>query len=322
MEKTPAQPRTLMEAVRYFADADRTLALAVEMRWPQGVHCPTCGRTDVRFLATRRLWECKEKHSKRQFSAKVGTIFEDSPLPLDKWFVAIWSIANCKNGISSYELARALGITQKSAWFMLHRIRLAMSAGSFDKMGGIVEADETYIGGLAKNMHEKERKERITTRGGHVDKAAVFGMLQRTDGDIPSRVVTRMFRDANAKTLQGHIRATVQPGAQLMTDSHTSYRGLSRDYIHQFVNHAVEYVRGTVHSNGIENFWSLVKRTIKGTYVSVDPIHLERYLTEQSFRFNERKDNDLGRFRSVLGSVAGKRLTYKELTDHGLSPAY
>ena len=319
--QTPAQPKTLMEAIRYFADADRTLATAVSLRWPNGVHCPTCGRTDVRFLSTRRLWECKEKHARKQFSAKVGTIFEDSALPLDKWFVAIWAIANCKNGISSYELGRAIGVTQKSAWFMLHRIRLAMAQGSFDKFDGIVEADETYIGGSASNMHSHKREQRVTGTGGN-DKMAVLGILQRSNGNVPSRVVTRVIRNANAKTLQGYVRANVEAGAQVMTDSAIAYRGLRTDYIHQHVNHAVTYVRDTVHSNGIENFWSLLKRSIKGTYVSVDPIHLQRYCGEQGFRFNARKDNDLGRFRSVLGSVAGKRLTYKELTDHGLSSAY
>jgi transposase-like protein len=313
------QPRTLIEAVRFFADEDRTLETAVALRWPNGIHCPTCGRTDVRFIATRRLWECKEKHPRKQFSAKVGTIFEDSALSLDKWFVAIWAIANCKNGISSYELARATGVTQKSAWFMLHRIRVAMAAGGLEKMDGIIEADETYIGGLAKNMHAKERKQRIAGHGG-ADKMAVLGILKRTDGEFPSRVMTRVIKAPTAKILQGHIRANVAPGAQVMTDSASAYLGLSRDYIHQHVNHAVEYVRGAVHSNGIENYWSLVKRTIKGTYVAVDPLHLERYLTEQGFRFNARKDDDLGRFRSVLGSVAGKRLTYKDLTNHALSP--
>jgi len=322
METKPLpQPKILMEAVRYFADADRTLATAVSLRWPDGVHCPTCGRTDVRFISTRRIWECKEKHAKRQFSAKVGTIFEDSALPLDKWFVAIWAIANCKNGISSYELARAVGVTQKSAWFMNHRIRLAMAAGSFDKMSGVVESDETYVGGLAKNMHAKKHKERITGGGGS-DKAAVMGILERSNGDLPSRVRARSIKTASAKILQGAIRANVEPGSQLMTDSHLSYRGLSLDYIHQHVNHAVEYVRDNVHTNGIENFWSLLKRSVKGTYVSVDPLHLDRYVTEQVFRFNERKDNDLGRFRSVLGSVAGRRLTYKDLTNHGLSPVW
>ena len=321
METKPVpQPKTLMEAVRYFADADRTLAMAVSLRWPEGVHCPTCGRTDVRFLATRRIWECKEKHARRQFSAKVGTIFEDSALPLDKWFVAIWAIANCKNGISSYELARAVGVTQKSAWFMLHRIRIAMDAGSLHKFGGVVESDETYIGGAAKNMHEHKRKARITGAAAN-DKAAVMGLLQRGDGTVASRVHARVIRDANAKVLQGAVRQMVEPGSIVFTDSLLSYRGLSKDYFHAYVNHAVEYVRGHIHTNGVENFWSLLKRTVKGTYVSVDPHHLNRYLGEQSFRFNERKDNDLGRFRNVLGSVAGKRLTWKDLTNHALSAA-
>jgi transposase-like protein len=314
------QPKTLMEAVRYFADADRTLAMAVSLRWPEGVHCPTCGRTDVRFLATRRIWECKEKHPKRQFSAKVGTIFEDSALPLDKWFVAIWAVANCKNGISSYELGRAVGCTQKSAWFMLHRIRIAMDAGSLGRMSGTVESDETYIGGLAKNMHEHKRKVRISKSAAN-DKAVVMGILQRGDGKVPSRIHARVIKDANAKVLQKAVREMVEPGSALMTDSLLSYRGLGAEYVHSYVNHAVEYVRGNVHSNGVENFWSLLKRSVKGTYVSIEPHHLNRYVGEQVFRFNERKDNDLGRFRSVLGCVAGKRLTYKDLTNHALSAA-
>jgi transposase-like protein len=339
--ETPAslpQPRTLMEAVRYFADPVRTHEMAVRLRWPEGVRCPVCNSEAVKFywassknrktgaVTPRPLFECKDKtaHAKRQFTVKTGSIFEDSALPLDKWFVAIWAVANCKNGISSYELGRATGVTQKSAWFMLHRIRVAMSAGGLSggKFKGIAEADETYIGGLAKNMHEKKRKERITARGGTVDKVAIMGILQRTDGEIPSRVLARVIRDANAKTLQAHIRAAVEPGSQIMTDSHTGYRGLNRDYIHQHVNHAVEYVRDTVHSNGIENFWALLKRSIKGTYVSVDPHHVQAYVGEQAFRFNERKGTDLTRFQSVLGSVAGHRLTWKDLTNHDLSAAF
>ncbi len=306
-------PKTLMEAVRFFSDADRTLNTMVEMRWPTGVHCPTCGRTDVRWIATRRLWECKEKHPRKQFSAKVGTIFEDSPLGLDKWFVAIWSIANCKNGISSYELARAIGVTQKSAWHMLHRIRLAMETGSFDKFDRTTEADETYIGGLAKNMHASKREARVTGTGG-IDKAAVLGMLERGDADTASRVRTQMIKEANAATLQTALRANVNSASMIVTDGLPAYRGLDRDYLHQTVDHASEFVRGIVHTNGIENFWSLLKRTIKGTYVSVEPFHLGRYLAEQTFRFNERKDSDYGRFTKVLGSVVDRRLTYRELT--------
>lgn len=275
MDTTP-QPKTLMEAVRCFADAERTHNLAVALRWPEGAECPVCKSKDVRyFVATqknrktgketpRRLFECKAKHPKRQFTVKSGSIFEDSALPLDVWFTAIWSVANCKNGISSYELARATGITQKSAWFVLHRIRLAMDAGGLEKpFGGIVESDETYIGGLAKNMHEKKRKQRIT-KANASDKVAVMGLLQRSNGTMASRVIARVIKDANKKVLQAAVRANVEPGSMLFTDSLLAYRGLSADYLHAYVNHAVEYVRGHIHTNGIENYWSLVKRTIRG----------------------------------------------------------
>ena len=313
-------PRTLMEAVRYFADADRTLATMVSLRWPNGVHCPTCGRVDVRFIATRNLWECKEKHPRKQFSAKVGTIFEDSALPLDKWFVAVWSIANCKNGISSYELGRAIGVTQKSAWHMLHRIRLAMQTGSFDKFDRITEVDETYVGGLARNMHARKREARISGTGG-VDKSAVVGLLERGDDENASRVRAHMIKTADTQTLQATVVANVNPGSMVVTDGLQSYRGLSADYLHQTIDHKSEFVRGIVHSNGIENFWSLLKRGLKGTYVSVEPFHLGRYVDEQVFRFNERKDNDFGRFVKAARGIVGRRLTYKELTGHALSEA-
>ena len=168
------EPATLVEAIRHFADPDVTLNTMVALRWPSGVCCPTCGRTDVRFIKTRRMWECKEVHPKKQFSAKIGTIFEDSALGLDKWFVAVWMVANCKNGVSSHELGRSLGVTQKSAWFMLHRIRLAMQAGSLLKAEGEVEADETYVGGVARNMHKDKRERTIKSTGG-AGKAIVMG---------------------------------------------------------------------------------------------------------------------------------------------------
>ncbi len=308
------EPRTLIEAIRYFADPDVALKTMVELRWPKGVHCPTCGRTDVRFIATRRLWECKEKHPKRQFSAKLGTIMEDSPLGLDKWFAAIWMAANCKNGISSYEMARDLRITQKSAWFLNHRVRIAMKAGSIMKMNGEVEADETFIGGLAKNMHAKKRRH-IGTGG--AGKAVVLGILRRKDAKTASKVKATVVPDVRAETLQAEVRSAVVPQAALYTDAWVAYRGLGADYQHEVINHAVEYVRDNVHTNGVENFSSLLKRTVKGTYVSVEPFHLGRYLDEQAFRFNEREDTDLGRFQSVLSSVSGRRLTYKELTSDG-----
>ena len=313
------EPQTLVEAIRHFADLEVTHATMVELRWPTGVHCPTCGRTDVRFVATRRIWECKEKHEKKQFSAKVGTIFEDSPLSLDKWFVAIWMIANCKNGVSSYEVHRALGVTQKSAWFMLHRIRLAMQTGSFIRSGGDFEADETFIGGRSKNM-SKTRRAKTITGGGVKDKEIVIGVLRRGTETEPSKVTAKHIANRRKATVQAEVRAAAESGSTINTDSLASYNDLKADYTHQFVDHAVEYVRDNVHTNGMENFWSLFKRALKGTYVSFEPAHLNAYTVEQTFRFNERKDVDGGRFRKVLGSVAGKRITYKELTAH-VSPA-
>jgi transposase-like protein len=309
------EPRTLIEAIRYFADTDVALNTMVSLRWPNGVHCPTCGRVDVRFIKTRRVWECKEVHAKRQFSAKVGTIMEDSPLGLDKWFAAIWMVANCKNGISSYEMARDLGITQKSAWFLDHRIRLAMAAGSLMKAEGHVEADETAIGGLAKNMH-KDRREKAIKGTGTTGKTIVMGILERQGRHETSQVRARVIESVAKATLHGEVRKHVEAGSSLYTDAAGGYRGLSGDYKHEVVDHALEYVRGQVHTNGIENFWSLLKRGLKGTYVSVEPFHLCRYLDEQVFRFNARKGSDSDRFRSVLSWVVGLRLTYKELTGH------
>jgi hypothetical protein len=315
------EPKTLVEAVRYFADPETTLKTIIELRWPDGVACPTCGCKEVRFISTRRIWECKNKHPKRQFSGKIGTIFEDSPLPLDKWFVAIWAIANCKNGISSYELHRALDVTQKTAWFMLHRIRLAMQAGSIMTSNGAFEADETLIGGIAKNMHADRRAKEIKGTGRSKGKAVVMGIIRRKTAASKSKVKATVINDASHASLYSELSKAVEPGAHLYTDAWQGYRGLSAEYRHQVVDHAVEYVKGVVHTNGCENFFSLLKRTIKGTYVSVEPFHLGAYLDEQAFRFNERDQNDGGRFTTLLSAVFGLRLTYKELTGHGAQPA-
>jgi transposase-like protein len=198
-----AWPTTLIDAVRYFSDADRALKLLVAIRWPHGVACPTCGSQKVSFLNTRRLWKCGRKHDRRQFSIKVGSIFEDSPLPLDKWLVAMWLIVNCKNGVSSYEIARDLSVTQQTAWFMLHRIRKAMQSGSFEKMGGAgpVEVDETFIGGLARNMHRAKKAEKIHGTGG-AGKDPVVGLLDRETGQVR---VTHV-QNRRKKTLQAHVR--------------------------------------------------------------------------------------------------------------------
>jgi len=310
------QPKTLQEAIKHFSNPDNALAYMVSLRWPKGVICPTCGRKDARFLENQKKWQCKSVHAKRQFTVKVGTIFEDSPISLEKWLTAVWMIANCKNGVSSYEVARAIGVTQKSAWFMMHRIRLAMQSGSLMKLGGsgkIVEVDETFIGGLSRNMHADKRARRIKAHGPK-DKTIVVGVLERG-----KKIHTSVVPNTKRHTLQGIVREHVQPGANVVSDASPSYVGLHKDYEHQVIDHAVAYVHGSVHTNGLENYWSLLKRGIKGTYVSVEPFHLFRYLDEQSFRYNNRgsKENQINdgeRFDSVLSHVLGKRLTYAEVT--------
>jgi transposase-like protein len=306
-------PKTLQQAIVHFANPENCLKFMVKVRWPDGVVlCPTCGRNDAVFLKNQNKWQCKSVHTKRQFSAKIGTIFEDSPIGLDKWLVAIWMIANCKNGISSYEVGRALGVTQKSAWFMLHRIRLAMQARSLMKMGGSgsqIEVDETFIGGAARFMHAKTKNRRVIR--GVEDKTAVMGMLER-GGEV--RAVVVPFRRKHH--LQTEIRAHVKAKSAIYTDALLSYQGLNnQDFVHATIDHAEKYVDGQVHTNGLENFWSLLKRGLKGTYISVEPFHLFRYLDEQVFRYNFRKlPHDGARFEHVASHILGKRLTYAEVT--------
>jgi transposase-like protein len=306
MEKQTNFPKTLQEAIKYFSDPDTCVTFMAMLRWPDGVACPICEGKAVSYLSTRRLWKCKA--CKKQFSVKVGTVMEDSPISLDKWLCAIWLIANAKNGISSCEIHRALGVTQKTAWFLLHRIRLAMQNGTFEKMSGQVEVDETYIGGLARNMHRDKRDKKIHGTGGS-GKVAVMGLLER-NGKVRAKVIA----DATQATLHGEVKQHIENGAELFTDGWKGYSGLHTDYVHQVINHAEKYVDGQIHTNGIENFWSLLKRGIKGTYVSVEPFHLFRYLDEQTFRFNARKVKDADRFIQTVKQITGKRLTYDELT--------
>src|SRR6266853_2556748 len=305
MNKTP---KTLQEAIIYFSNPENCREYIVARRWPSGVTCPTCGSSEVRYYQSVGRWECKAKHPKRQFSVKIGTIFEDSPIGLDKWLVAMWLVVNCKNGISSYEIGRALGVTQKSAWFMDHRIRMALQAGGFEKLSGEVEVDETFISGKARNMHLSKRAQRITGTGGK-DKTAVVGILQRG-----GKVRTSVIPNRRKNSLQAEVRKHVTVGSVLFTDSLPSYNGLEHEYAHQIIDHAVAYVDGKVHTNGLENFWSLLKRGIKGTYVSVEPFHLYRYLDEQSFRYNNRQTNDAERFNVAVTGIVGRRVTYKNLT--------
>jgi transposase-like protein len=308
-----AFPETLQEAIIYFSDEDICIKFFADLRWPDGQPvCPNCGEKRTSYLSTRHVWKCLE--CKKQFSVKAGSIFEDSPLPLSKWLPAVWMIGCAKNGISSYELHRGLGITQKSAWFMLHRIRLAMQCNSFEKMGGegkTVEVDETYIGGLARNMHKNKR---VQGRTGGAGKLAVFGLLER-HGEGKSKVRVQVVPTNWKNEVQAIIKEVVEPKTNVYSDEHGTYHHLgSEGFNHAFVVHAEYYVKGAVHTNGIENFWSLLKRTIKGTYVSVEPFHMFRYLDEQSFRFNEREGNDADRFLTIMSFVAGRRVTYKQLT--------
>lgn len=307
-------PKTLQEAIILFSDAKVCHDYMVGWRWNGNVVCPRCGSANVgELVKTRLVWNCKG--CKKQFSVKVGTIFEDSPLKLSTWLPAVWLITNAKNGISSYELHRALGVTQKTAWFMLHRIRYAMQQGSFEKMSGTVEADETFVGGLEKNKH-KDKK--LNAGRGPVGKTIVLGVLERNEEEV-SQVRAKVIAERTQETLHSEIKKDVAAFSELYTDAWRGYRGLSPEYIHQFVDHAVNYAIGQVHTNGLENFWALLKRCLKGTYISVEPFHLFRYLDEQVFRFNNRAENDGGRFSLVMEAVAGKRLTYDELTSSYLN---
>jgi transposase-like protein len=306
-------PQTLIQAIRYFEDPENALNYLVKLRWPNGVSCPRCGSAHISFVRTRRIWKCLDCPGHKQFSAKIGTIMEESPLPLDKWLVAIWLEANSKNSISSYELHRAVGITQKSAWFVLHRVRAAVKNGSLEKMGnsGPVEADETYVGGLSKNMHVSRRRK--TIYGALGGKTPVMGLLER-HGDKPSQVRAQVVKSGSRADLHPIIHKNVEPGATIYTDALPAYRQLAEQYVHDFVDHTEAYVKGAVHTNGLENFWCLFKRCIRGTHVSVDPVHLDAYVDSEAFRFNNRKLNDGGRFARVVQSISGKRLTYRALT--------
>jgi len=312
------QVKTLQQAIRYFSDENVGIDTVAFLRWPDGIPtCPKCVGKSHYYLATQKRWKCKA--CGRQFSVKVGTIFEDSPIPLDKWLTALWMLINCKNGVSSYEVARAIGITQKSAWFVLHRLRYALKDRSFTKLGGTesgpVEVDETFIGGQKKNMH-KDKKVRYEARGGASGKTIVQGILDRDVRKVRAKVVPNIKRE----TLQKEVLSAVKYGSKVYTDEAVGYDSLHYRFVHEVVNHSETYVNGQVHTNGIENFWTLLKRTLRGTYVAVEPFHLDRYLDEQVFRYNHRKDDagnkmtDADRFNAALPGIAGRRLTFAELT--------
>ena len=309
-------PRTLQDAIIHFREFENCKTFMMELRWPDGVvRCPHCGSDHVTWLENARIWKCYSKHERPRFSLKTGTIFEESPISLDKWILAVWQIVNCKNGISSYEVAKAIGVSQKSTWFMDHRIRFALHQGSFETMlSGHVEADETFIGQKARNMHANVRARKITGTGTK-GKTAVMGILER-GGKVRTTVIPNRKKHA----IQSEVRKHVQAGSALYTDFLLSYEGLGSDFAHQVVDHAVQYVDGAIHTNGLENYWSLLKRGISGTYVSVEPFHLFRYLDEQAYRYNNRKDEDgnpltdFDRFKTAMSRIVGKRLTWNQLT--------
>jgi ISXO2-like transposase domain/Transposase zinc-ribbon domain len=294
-------PQSELEAVRYFADEERCIKFVAEQRWPNGVICPTCGRADVSYLKTQRRWQCKSAHSKRQFSVKTGTIFEDSPLGLNKWLPAIWKIVNSKNGVSSYEMASALQITQKSAWFLNHRIREALKVGHFEKLSGTVEGDETYVGGRHHQGHKH----------GFDNKTAIVGLVEKKKGSGRARAY--VTKTADATNAVGFMKANVKAGSTIHTDESRIYYNVKRDYKHEVVNHGQrEYARGDVSTNSIEGVWNLFKRSYKGTYTHMAPKYLSRYVDEHIYRYNNRQ---LGASERFVGwfSTSGRRLAYSTL---------
>jgi transposase-like protein len=311
--KEKTLPSNLIEAIEYFSDLDVATDFVANLRWPDGPVCPECGGKEYSYLKSRRLWKCKD--CKKQYSVKKDTIFEDSPIPLNKWLAAIWEVANDKNGISSHELGRKIGVTQKTAWFMNHRIRLAMQTGSFEKWSekfeGAVEVDETFIGGKARKMNAKRRRRWEEEGGGSGTggKTGVMGFMQRG-----GQVAVKVIGQRDEADLRREVRKRVKPEATIITDELSSYRGLDQHYQHLVINHAEKYVDGQVHTNGMENFWSLLKRSLGGTYVSVRPFHLFRYLDEQVYRYNSRELADGQRVTRLVSGIEGKRVTWRELT--------
>jgi transposase-like protein len=308
-------PKTLLAAVRYFSDQAIAHDFFVSMRWPNGPVCPRCGSIEVAYQPKYRRFQCKHGHDGRQFTVKTGSVMEDSPLGLDKWALALWMEVNCKNSVSSYEVHRAAGITQKSAWFLLHRLRFAIKQGSFEKIGGkgsVVEADETVVGGLRANMH-RSKQAKMPKGTGMTGKTVVMGLLDRHSAKNSTVRTVVLDGNVNKATLHPIIHKHVEAGSQLYTDAHGGYRGLDPTFVHEFIDHAEKYVEGAVHTNGIENFWALLKRCIKGTHVSIDPFHLAAYVDSEAFRFNNRKAKDGDRFVMAAQGLHGKRLTYKAL---------
>lgn len=314
------QIKTLQQAIQYFSNELVCVEFISKLKWGDDGRpfCPKCGSDNVIGLRTRPVFKCREKGCKKQFSIKTGTIFESSPLSLTKLLTGLWLVTNAKNGISSCEVARSLGMSQSSAWHLLHRCREAMRTGSIGKkLSGTIEADATYVGGKEKFKHkDKKLSTPLNPFGAHggAGKTVVLGMLER-GGDVRAMVVKS---EHSVPQIEAHLLRNVEEGSILSTDKHPTYSHVAirnpSHFDHQFVDHMVEYVKGDVHTNGLENFWTLFKRSIKGTYTQCAPFHVDRYLDEQVYRYNNRKLNDWQRFEKVVSQIFDRKLPLAVLT--------
>lgn len=307
--RNPSPPRTLMEAMRHF-DPETAAAYVAGIKWADGAFCPKCGSVKVGHIKSRNRYQCKEKGCRKQFSLLTDTIFESTHLGLDQWMVAVWMIVNCRNGVSSCEIARAVGCKQQSAWHLLHRVRHILAQDGAEKLSGFVEADTTLVGGILKNM-KQSRRDALAPLGRLAGKTIVHALKERSTGNVRAAVVQRETSEVARQIVTENVAA----GSFLMTDSAHAYKGLKLDYIHQSVNHSRgEYVRGDVHTNGCESFFNCLRRGLKGTYIRATPEHLAAYVDEAVFRFNVRKESEWTRFDTAMRLICGKQLTYTELT--------
>lgn len=278
---------------KYIADA----------RWPRGMFCPHCGNHRVYRLETQKRWKCGS--CDKQFTVRTGSVLAESKVPLQKWLMAVWIMTSHPKGVSSIQMGKTLGVTQKTAWFLAHRIREAFTQGKGGLFTGVVEMDETYIGGKEKNKHESKK---LKAGRGAVGKTAVVGVKQR-DGKLKSVVV----KNTDKPTLHGIINRTIAPGATICTDEHRAYQGLL-NHKHMTVKHSVgQYVDGMASTNGIESFWALLKRGFMGVYHQMSPAHLYRYVNEYAFRHNNHELTCIDTLKQVFYNFNGKRVTYKDL---------